>query len=353
MSFPLLFTDDVERPPADEEENIVRIVAIMAQTLKRQLERSGQALRDVHAKSHGSAAAEFRVRSELPAELAQGLFAVPRNFSAFVRFSNSAPWSQPDAVPDGRGLAIQVEHDLEPRIQGDDLGRTQDFVMVNNPAFIACDVKDYLQLEELRLRATLQPARLAANMVTAALNPLKWRWRALLSTAKVIGQPPSHPANYTYYSMVPFRFGRHIFKYRVVPSSLRSSSALKKFVAFSCQADAMRQMLEETLRREEIKFDFQVQLRTSERSMPIEDATVEWPQSESPYRTVAELVIPQQNISRFGNDSDGEHRAFNVWNALMDHRPLGGINRVRRQAYAVSSTFRNAERSCYSHQRGR
>ena len=340
MPLPLLFTEDVEQPPPDEAENVARIIAILRQTLQQQLERSGQALRDVHVKSHGCVAGEFHVRSGLPAELAQGLFAESRTYPAFVRFSNSAPWAQPDAVPDGRGFALQVEHDVAPCIQGDDLGRTQDFVMVNHPTFIARDVKDYLRLEEARLQATLQPVRLAVKVLTSAWNPVQWRWRALLAAAQVAGQPPSHPANYSYYSMVPFRFGRYIAKFRVVPGSLQPSSILGTLATFGWQGNAMRRLLEETLVCGEIKYDFQVQLRTSERSMPIEDATVEWPQSESLYLTVAELVIPSQDLSLHRGEDDGERRAFNVWNALLDHRPLGGINRVRRQAYAVSSTFR-------------
>ena len=104
----------------------------------------------------------------------------------------------------------------------------------------------------------------------------------------------------------------------------------------------MRVLLEETLAGRSIVFYFQVQLRTSEQSMPIEAATVEWPQSESPYQSVADLVIPRQDIARLRINGEAERRAFNVWNALMEHRPLGGINRVRQQAYAVSSEFRNA-----------
>jgi catalase len=335
MPLPLLFTETVEQPPSGEEEDIARVIAILRMTLQQKLERSGQARRDVHVKSHGCAIAEFQVHSDLSAELAQGLFARPRAYPAFVRFSNSAPWPQPDGVPDGRGLALQVEHDLEPPIDG--RGRTQDFVMVNNPTFIASDVKDYLRLEEARLK----PVGSAVKVLTSAWNPIWWRWRALLAAAQVAGQPPSHPANYTYYSMVPFRFGRYIAKYRVVPANLQRSSRLGKLTTFAWQVNAMRRLLEETLVRGQIKFDFQVQLRTSERSMPIEDATAEWPESESPYRPVAELVIPRQEISAHSSD-ESERRAFNVWNGLADHRPLGGINRVRRQAYTVSSSFRKA-----------
>ena len=340
---PLLFDDDIEQPPADEDEDIARIIAIVRQTLERQRKRNGHSRRDVHVKAHGCATAEFKVRPELPAQLAQGLFAQPKTYAAFVRFSNSAPWHQPDAIPDGRGMALQVENGLAPRINAVDSSRTQDFVMVNHTTFIARDVRDYLRLEEARLQAALHPARLAAKLLTKACNPLRWRWRALLAAARVAGQAPSHPANYTYYSMVPIRFGRYVVKYRVIPCSQQSSSVLGKLATFGLQADAMRHLLEDTLSQQEIKFDFQVQLRTSAQSMPIEDATIEWPESESPYQTVAELILPRQNVSGLRTNEEGDRRAFSVWNGLADHRPLGGINRSRRLAYVASAEFRSAQ----------
>jgi catalase len=341
MPLPLLFTESVEQSPEDEEEDIARVIAVLRQTLQHQRERSGQARRDVHVKSHGSAAGEFHVLSDLPAELAQGLFAVPATYKTFVRFSNSAPWPQADALPDGRGFALKIDHDLAHSLM-ENGQRTQDFVMVNHPVFIARDVKDYLRLEQARLQASRQPARLAAKLLTTAWNPLHWRWRALWAAAQVAGQPPSHPANYTYYSMVPFRFGRYIGKYRVVPTIQQPSSWFGSLATFGWQGNAMHRLLAETLARNELKFDFQIQLRTSELSMPIEDATVEWPPSESQYRTVAQLRLPRQEISEVRGNDDGERRAFNVWNGLLAHRPLGGINRVRRHAYAVSAEFRDA-----------
>jgi hypothetical protein len=105
----------------------------------------------------------------------------------------------------------------------------------------------------------------------------------------------------------------------------------------------MRLALEETLRTQEVLFEFQVQLRTSEQSMPIEDATVEWPDSESPYRTVAHLLLPRQDITSLRTQPAYQNLAFNVWHALAAHRPLGGINRVRRGAYPVSSAWRRQQ----------
>jgi hypothetical protein len=102
----------------------------------------------------------------------------------------------------------------------------------------------------------------------------------------------------------------------------------------------MRRALEETLQTREVLFEFQVQLRTSATTMPIEDASVEWPETESPYRTVGHLLLPRQEILGLREQDAFKHLSFNVWQALAAHRPLGGINRVRRPAYALSSTWR-------------
>ncbi|MGE0378463.1 MAG: hypothetical protein AB7Q45_23900 [Planctomycetaceae bacterium] len=114
-------------------------------------------------------------------------------------------------------------------------------------------------------------------------------------------------------------------------------------------ADALRLALEETLRTQEVLFEFQVQLRTSERTMPIEHATVEWPERESPYRTVAHLLLPRQDIAASHQEEGCKRLSFNVWNSFTAHRPLGGINRVRRFAYDISSAWRH-QQSTAEHQ---
>ena len=77
--------------------------------------------------------------------------------------------------------------------------------------------------------------------------------------------------------------------------------------------------------------------------MPIEDASIEWPESESPYRTVAHLLLPRQEIEGLRQQKVYQNLSFNVWHTLTTHRPLGGINRVRRVAYALSASWRRKQ----------
>lgn len=65
--------------------------------------------------------------------------------------------------------------------------------------------------------------------------------------------------------------------------------------------------------------------------------------SESPYRTVAHLLLPRQEIELLRQQAAYRNLSFSVWHALAAHRPLGGINRVRRWAYALSSTWRRQQ----------
>lgn len=341
-NLPIPYADGVETIPADEAEDIQRVVRALESLLTRSLSKSGQLRADVHVKTHGYAQGEFRVLPNLPDELAQGLFERAGDYAAVVRFSNAASQGQPDAIPDGRGMAIKVLG-----VQGDvgqadeQRGPTQDFVMINHPVFFARNVKDYLRFEQVLVQADDNALATLQGVLTGGdWNPLHWHWREMLTVARIAGQLPAHPASNTYFSMAPIRFGNYVAKCRAKPAGDRHDSYLELVRRLGSEADAMRLALEETLRTQEGLFEFQVQLRTSERTMPIEDATIEWPESESPYRTVAHLILPRQEIALLRQQAAFQNMAFNVWHALTAHRPLGGINRVRRWVYPQSSAWR-------------
>ena len=317
----------------------------MKMILARTQSQSGQFRADVHVKTHGYAEGELRVLSNLPEELAQGLFERAACYRAVVRFSNAASQTQADALPDGRGMGIKVFGVTgEMMSVEDESGPTQDFLMINHPVFFARNVKDFLRVEQLLAEAKNGPLATAQQALTGGdWNPLNWHWREMLTVASIIGQLPTHPASNTYSSASPIRFGKYIAKYRALPAGNRVDSYVDLIKRLGTQTDAMRLALEETLLTQEVLFEFQVQLRTSEQAMPIEDPTVEWPENESPYRTVAHLLLPRQQMESVRHQADYQNLAFNVWHALAAHRPLGGINRIRRLAYPVSSAWRRQQ----------
>lgn len=342
---PLPYAENVEVLPSDETDDIGRVVQALKALLQRNRDKTGHFQGDVHVKTHGYAAAELRVLPNLPPELAQGLFKNERAFSAVVRFSNSASQSQADLIPDGRGLAIKV-FDVEGDWLNseDNSGPAQDFVMINHPVFFARNAKDFVRLQNILVSANDNPLVTVAQGLTGGdWNPLHWHWREALTAAQIAGHLPAHPASNTYFSMAPIRFGQFVAKYRARPAGELPGSWLDLASRLGTQQDALRRMLEETLRSQQILFEFQVQLRTSNNSMPVEDATVEWPESESPYRTVALLLIPRQEIDTEPQKTMYRQLAFNVWHAMTDHRPLGGINRLRREVYPISAAWRRQE----------
>ena len=339
MTNPISYSVQVEDVPADEERDIARIGEIVQQTIQIHREKTGAVTRDVHAKGIGCARGSLRVREELSGELAQGMFARPGVYGAVVRFSNAAPWLQSDILPDARGVAIQVE-----QVPGDKLDAavaTQDFLLVNHPCFIVKNVQEFLHLEEARLRACDDPVQLAAALALHSGSPLAWNWQDMITTVRAGLHLPRHPATQTYFSMSAFRYGEYCCKFRLQPAGDVPGSLTESATRLVSDRDALGHWLAETLQAQSLAFDFQVQLRTSEQTMPIEDASVIWPEDESPFRTVARLELPVQEINAAANQ-ECEQRSFNVWHALTAHRPLGGINRARKWAYPISAALRHS-----------
>lgn len=86
---------------------------------------------------------------------------------------------------------------------------------------------------------------------------------------------------------------------------------------------------------------FRIQVRTDPAAMPIEDPTVEWPESKSPYLRVARVMIPRQDFQTAVRQEFCESLSMTPWNALPEHRPLGGINRMRKAVYQKVSELRH------------
>ena len=102
--------------------------------------------------------------------------------------------------------------------------------------------------------------------------------------------------------------------------------------------DAMRSRLS----TEDVALDFCVQFQRDARTMPIEDASVEWSERDSPSVRVAEVRIPRQSIDVPGRAQACERTSFNPWHSLAAHRPLGSMNRVRRAIYEAMQDFRES-----------
>ncbi|PJI56063.1 hypothetical protein CTI14_00220 [Methylobacterium radiotolerans] len=85
--------------------------------------------------------------------------------------------------------------------------------------------------------------------------------------------------------------------------------------------------------------------------MPVDDATTEWSEDQSPYRRLGEIVFPRQAIDQPGEDAFCEDIAFSPWNTPPESQPLGSINQVRKTVYEAISQFRHARNGAPSQMR--
>ena len=265
--------------------------------------------------------AEFTVLPDLPAEHRVGLFAGPRTYQAWVRFANAS--SESDKERDIRGMSIRLAS-----VAGENLtpGAGQDFVLNSHPVMVAADAKAFLEL-------------LQANEAGGFRRAFYFLTHPKAATIGVAAR--AHPAchlDIPYWSATPYRFGPHrAVKYVVRPTSPRKSEAPARLTDTYLR-DAMRTRLDEG----EATFDFMIQFQADSRRMPIEDATVEWKEKDSPYLRVAQIRIPRQRFEDADRLTRCEQVAFNPWHCLAEHRPLGSMNRARREIYRAMAAFRGA-----------
>jgi hypothetical protein len=84
-----------------------------------------------------------------------------------------------------------------------------------------------------------------------------------------------------------------------------------------------------------------VQFQTDAVKMPVEDPSVEWDEAASPFVTVATLRIPRQTFDSEPQMTYCEALSFTPWHSLPEHRPIGGVNRIRKVVYERASTLRH------------
>src|SRR4051812_25039294 len=99
-------TDWAEQIAPDEAERFERHAELLAAMQKKRAKPKLH--RALHAKANLGLEAQFEVLPDLPAEARIGMFAEPKSYTAFVRYSNGAGRHQADAKPDVRGIAIKV-----------------------------------------------------------------------------------------------------------------------------------------------------------------------------------------------------------------------------------------------------
>jgi hypothetical protein len=350
---PIRYSDAVEKPIDDEEQVHRDLIATMRSITETTSKDYGHAVRSVHAKAHGILGGELVVDGNLPPELAQGLFAAAGSHKVVMRYSTNPGDILDDAVSAPRGLALKildVDGERLPESQGE---TTQNFILVNAPAFAAPDSKAFLGSLK-QLAATTDKAEGAKKLLSAALRGVESALEAVGGKSAMLstmgGTPITHPLGDTYYTQVPFRYGDYIAKLSLVPVSDNLTRLTGDRVDTSDRPDALREVIHETILEAGGTWELRVQLNTDLDAMPIEDASIAWDEEASPYRTVGRITVqPQLSMGTDFATEVNEQTFFSPWHALAAHRPLGSVNRARRQAYEMSAEFRGKFNGCPMH----
>jgi hypothetical protein len=344
---------DLEQPFPDEEELTRQVVQAMLHANQQVAAKHRHGLRDAHAKSHGVLAGELRVQQNLPEHLAQGVFAAPRVYPVIVRFSTAPGDLRSDQVPVQRGIAIKIIGVDGPRAL-DDGFTTQDFLLVNHPTLPFGTIGAYAELQNLlekqprqsdqQLQVTGLGARFAANLLSRLGRPLS-------PAIETLAAANNHILGETFYSMAALRYGDYVAKIRATPHSDNVRALTGQPVGKRAGESALRDLVVDFFASNGAEFNLQAQLCADIDRMPIEDASVRWPEDLSPFQTVAVLHLPAQDAY-----SDARRRyaddvlSFSPWHALEAHRPLGSVMRSRRAAYPMSSDFRHTVNGIAPHE---
>jgi hypothetical protein len=258
-----------------------------------------------------------------------------------------------DAVNSSRGIALKLFGVTGERLPGAD-DDDQDFIMVNGPVFGAATLVEFLKGLRL-LAATTDKAEGLKKAWSATLRALEGALEAVGGKSMLLkqfgGAPEVHPLGETYYSQTAFRYGEYVAKFSLLPVSPGLTERTGDKVNVHGRPDALREDIGEVIVEQGGVWQLRVQLCTDLDKMPIEDPTVVWDEKLSPFRPVATLeVLPQLAWELGRSEHEEDALSFSVWHGLAAHRPLGAINRARREVYEFSAGYRSDFNGCPMHQ---
>ena len=318
-----------EKPLPNEEAHIDAIV----DTFKKQMSglwKPGGFERGGNTKTQGIVRAEFIVHDDLAPRLRKGIFAAPRSYPAWVRFSGPGPYVTPD-IDDVGFMSISVKlMDVPGAKLMDEEKFTQDMFGVSPPTFVTGDTFANTHLQEWSLKNA------------SLFHFINFRRPHLLDLIMqgLYIKTQSSPFEAPYFSCVPYLLGDgQAMMYSFWPVSSRKTPIPR--LPLRPPDDYLRNAMVAALDEGDVELDVRVQLQTDAHLMPLENAAVLWPERLSPRVSVATLRIPRQTFSSPEQIAFGKRLSFNPWHCIAEHRPLGNQSRARKRLYYELSQFRH------------
>lgn len=313
----------------DEEESLDEIIDLMADQMRGRFKPGGYE-RGGNTKTHAVLRATVTIRDDLPAHCRKGVFAEPRSFPAYVRYSGPGP-NVPSDVMDVGFMSMAVKlMDVPGKKLMDEEKFTQDFITVTTPTFVTPNTREnaklqYWSLLDMTLYYFINP--FDSHFLDAAMQSL---WN----------ETQHNPLGAQYWSCVPYLLGEgQAMMYSFVPKT-KVETKIPGLPFGSVPFNYLRDNLIKTLAEKDVEFDLMIQIQEDSHKMPIENASVRWSEKLSPFIPAATVHIPKQQFDYDAMIDFTKRLKMNPWHCLPDHRPLGNQSRARHRMYFELSKFR-------------
>lgn len=319
-----------EKLQPTEEVYLESIIQSFQEQLKL-LWKPGLYERGGNTKTHGIVRGEFIVHQDLPDHLRRGIYAEPRTYKAWVRFSGPGPYITPD-IDDVGFMSISIKLMGVPGAKLlPDEKYTQDMFGVSTPTFVTpnTEANAQLQLESLKNTQIFYFVNFSRHHILDLIMQGLWI------------KTQSSPFEAPYFSCVPYLLGEgQAMQYSVWPRSSRRTPIPR--LPLRPPDNYLREAMAAALAKEDVEFDIKLQLQTDPYLMPIENNAVLWPEKLSPRITAATLRIPQQKFDYAAQLEFARRLSYNPWHSIAEHRPLGNQSRARRRMYETLSRLRHS-----------
>ena len=277
--------------------------------------------RPVFRKLHGVAHGWLERAKDIPDDLKIGVFAHEK-LAAWARFSSDAAPSDPD-LKTTIGIGIKVFGVPGMKALGED-GDTADFIMQNFPVFFVDDAKEMCEFTY-------------AGVVNGDYSDYLRRHPKVNQILNDMQKVEGSVLTANYWAILPFLAGQARYvKYRLDPERAPENVP-------NDAADYLAQDFATRLNEDEYRFRFMVQRCTNQATMPLDKASVEWPEQESPFIHVATLILPRQDVRTGGQAEYGQRLAFNIFRVPPQQAPApeSSIAAARKVVYAASADLRH------------
>jgi hypothetical protein len=311
-----------------EDQDVQTMIDEMRRHLVRDFPAGGFE-RAGNTKTHGLVRGELIVHENLPGNFRHGLFATPKTYGCWIRFSGPGPHVEPD-IDDVGFVSLSVKvMGVDGEKLWDDEKHTQDFTAICTPTFVTPDIKANARLQYWSRRHM------------AAWYFFDFRQTHLLDMLMqaLWNETQTNPLGATFYSCVPYLLGPdQAMQYSFWPKT----EVYRKIPRLPLRppSNYLRDNMVRTLNERAVEFEMRIQLQTDAFLMPIENNAVLWPERLAPRVPVATLRIPRQKFDYPRQVAFARDLRFNPWHSLPEHRPLGNQSRARKRMYDELATFR-------------